>query len=268
MPSIIDDTTNNDVLFPAGYGRGCVPRDYSVQPRTTFAPPKDMPLIPRSEWDARIKEQEETQSSLEHIRMRGANGGMIPSLDQNGQGYCWAYSVTGTVMLCRARDNQPYVRLSAHGVACKVKGFKDEGGWCGLSAEFIRSKGIPPVDVWPEKSMDRANDNSATWERAKLFMITEDWVDLDVPHVADQNLTEDQIATLLLTNQPCALDFAWWGHSVCGIRWVKVESGSYGIKILNSWGDQWEDNGMSILRGEKMKPMGAVCTRVTKASEK
>jgi C1A family cysteine protease len=266
VPSIIHDTTSNDILFPKGFGRGAEPCDYTKNPPTLRALPKDMVLIPRSEWDARIKEQEERQSSLEHIRMTGANGSMIPSLDQNGQGYCWAYSVTGSIMMARARDNQPYTRLSAHGVACKVKGFKDEGGWCGLSAEFIRKNGVPSVQAWPEKSMARTNDNAATWEDAKKYIITEDWVDLNAGHVADQNLTIDQIATLLLTNNPLALDFAWWGHSVCGIRWCKIEAGSYGPKILNSWTDQWEDNGMSILQGEKAKPMGAVGTVTVRAS--
>ena len=268
MASIIHDSTNNDILYPKGFGHGLVPRDYTQYPATMFALPKDMPLIPRSEWDARIKEQEERKSSLEHIRMTGANGSMIPSLDQNGQGYCWAYSVTGTVMLCRARDNQPYVRLSAHGVACKVKGFQDEGGWCGLSAEFIRKNGVPSVEAWPEKSMARTNDNPATWEDAKRHMITEDWVDLAAGHIADQNLTFDQAATCLLLNIPCALDFNWWGHSVCGIRLMRVEAGSYGIKILNSWTDTWEDNGMSTLQGQKTIPNGGVATSVVLASEK
>jgi len=54
---IIDDGPNNDVSHPPGVGFGAIPRDYSVQPETMFAPPSQMVLIPESEWDARYDEQ-------------------------------------------------------------------------------------------------------------------------------------------------------------------------------------------------------------------
>lgn len=263
---LLDDDSNNDEWQPPpGFKAGAVPRDYNVDPVEMFADPSGMPLIPRSEWDARIDEQERLQSSLEHVRLSGDNGQPIRSLDQNGQGYCWAYSVTATVMLARAAAFQPHVRLSAHAVGCKVKGFRDKGGWCGLSAKFIRENGIPSVAFWPEKSMSRSHDNAATWDDARQRIITEDWVDLTRP-VWGQNLTFDQVATCLLLNVPCALDFNHWGHSVCGLRLVRVEAGSYGIKIWNSWTDGWKDRGMAVLRGQKAVPDGAVATRTTRAT--
>jgi hypothetical protein len=60
-----------------------------------------------------------------------------------------------------------------------------------------------------------------------------------------------------------AWDFNWWGHSVGGIRLVKVEAGSYGRKIRNSWTDSWGDRGFGILRGSKAVPDGAIAVRVT-----
>ena len=122
MPDlIIDESTNNDILFDPRFARGAVPRDFDIDPVSMFQDPSQMPLIPRSEWDARIDEQEREQSSLEHIVKRAG----IEVLDQNGQGYCWAYSVGMTIMAARARANQPYIRLSPHAVACKIKGFRD-----------------------------------------------------------------------------------------------------------------------------------------------
>jgi len=262
---IIHDSTPNDVLYPPGFARGYSRADRAMSPVPMAQPPAEMELIDPSEWDARIKEQDEQQSSLEHIRMRsGPNGGHIPALDQNGQGYCWAYSNTMAVMLQRAAAHQPYVRLSAHGIACKVKDFRDEGGWCGLSAEFIKNNGVPPVSVWPEKSMKRSLDNPATWAEAAKYKTTEDWVDYAVA-AYDRNMTAKQIATLLLLNIPLAIDYDEWGHSICAIRWVKIEAGSYGPKILNSWTDTWGDKGMGIIqRGWTVD--GATGMRVTPGS--
>lgn len=266
---VIDDSTNNDLIYAPVIdgepkGHGLVPRDYSTFPPEMFAPPTDMQLIPRSEWDARIDEQEARQSSLTHIRMTGNNGQPIPALDQNGQGYCWAYSTTMAVMLLRAAQGQPYVKLSAHAIGCKVKNFKDQGGWCGLSAKFQKEVGCPSVKFWPEKSMSRSNDKPEVWANAALHKVTEDWVDL-TRNVYDQNLTVDQLATCLLSNIPCAIDYNEWGHSICAIRWKRLESGVYVPEIINSWTDKWGDRGTGLIN-RKWNVDGAVGLRVTGAS--
>lgn len=261
---VIDDESApglSDLLNPPGFGHGLVERDYTKYPAEMFAPPSEIQLIPRSEWKDRIAERKEQRATGRDLRNRMANGKKHKSLDQNGQGYCWAYSVTHTVMYMRAVANQPYQRLSAHAVGCKVKGFRDEGGWCGLSAKFIRENGVPSVEEWPEKSMSRQYDSSETWTAAKANVITEDWVDL-TRSVYDQNLTFDMVATCLLQGVFVAVDFNWWSHSVCAIDVVEVEAGSYGLLIQNSWTDSWGDEGLGILRGSRAIPDGAVATRV------
>ena len=260
MPHIIDDETVSgltDQLFT--HARGLVPRDYNLYPVEMFAPPSEMPLIPQSEWSARIKEMTETQSRLSDIR-RG-----FPSLDQNGHGYCWAYSTGACTMLLRNLNGLPYVRLNPHSVAAIIKGGKDEGGWCGLSAQFLREHGIASEAVWPKHSRSLANDTPAARANMALHKCTEDWVDL-TRQVYDQNLTFAQVATCLLNRIPCALDFHWWSHSVCGMDLVEIEPGSFGIRILNSWTDNWGEKGTSVLRGTQAQPNGAVALRVTTAS--
>lgn len=260
---IIDDETAHDLtdlLNPPGFGHGYDPAQRAADP-VMMAPPSDIPLIPRSEWPARIAERKAQRATGMDLRSRMDNGKMHKSLDQNGQGYCWAYSVTSTVMFQRAVANQPYVRLSAHSVGCKVKNFRDEGGWCGLSAKFIRENGVASVKDWPEKSMSRQYDTAETWANAKANVITEDFVDLTVA-VYDQNLSFDQVVSCLLQGVFCAVDFNWWSHSVMALDVVEVEAGSYGLQIQNSWTDGWGDRGTGILRGSKAIPDGAVATRV------
>jgi hypothetical protein len=264
--------------------RGYVPRDHTVQPAPKRA--VNIKLIPKTEWGERLREQKAAKARLSDVRDRGANGQQIPSYDQNGQGYCWAYSTAAAATLLRAAANLPYVRLSAHSVAAKIKQFRDQGGWCGLSMEFIQKHGIVPESHWPAKSLDRSLDNATNWDEAKKYLVTEGWVDLDVA-VYDRNLTIDQVATFMLTAVPGAFDFNHWGHS---IAWLDLVDGAelrgtvrddcgklvdlptfdhvmgmndertagFSFSLWNSWTDQWGQKGVGLLTGSKMRPDGAV----------
>lgn len=253
---LIDDATPTDVLFPAGCRTGLVPRDYAATPMRAV----QMPTIPRSEWSARIREMEETKSRLSDVWF----GGGVEHLDQNGQGYCWAYSSTHAVMALRAVNNLPYVRLSGHAVGCTVKGFKDEGGWSAQSLEFVAARGVPSVAAWPEKSMSRANDTPACWADAARHRVVEAWADVAAP-VWDRDLSFDQVMTCLLSRVPVACDFNWWGHAVCALDPVEVEPGSFGVRIVNSWAG-WGDRGTGVLRGNRAVPDNAVAPRAVVAA--
>jgi hypothetical protein len=180
-------------------------------------------------------------------------------------GNCWAYSTTAAVMMTRAVMGLPHVRLSAHATACIIKGYRDEGGWCGLSMDRQVSHGTPSVECWTEKSMSRSNDRPETWANAALHKVSDGWIDIDSP-VYNRQLTFDQVATLLLCGVPIAGDYNWWGHSVCLLDLVEVEPGSFGVRILNSWTDGWGDRGMNVLQGSKAVPDSAVAPLATGAS--
>lgn len=271
---LIDDSTGSDDLFgfvdPDGnkVGRGCVPRDYVRQPVGSVGqPPSEMELIPESEWSERCKVQEETQSSLEHLYLRGPNGGPVfTNLDQDGDGYCWGYSTGHAAMLARLRDNQPHVRLNPHSICAIIKRGANEGGWCGLSAEFLRKYGIAPEGngpgQWPLHSRNISLDTPEMRASMSRFKVTEDWIEMTEP-AYDRNLTLQQIATCLLGDNPTAVDFDWWGHSVCALRLVEVERGSFCGLILNTW-KGWGRHGLAVIQGDKWKPMGAVAIRTTK----
>lgn len=255
-PLIIHDTTPDHVHSPRMTAKGYDP---STVVKGMFASPKEIPLIPRSEWQARIQERKLQGLGLEAIWRRkfGSSVGTA-HLDQNGQGFCWAYSTGHAIMFTRVRDGQEAKRLSPHAVACKIKNFKDQGGWCGLSAQFARENGYPTVDTWKEKSMSRQYDNATTWNEAKQYRITEDYVDLTV-NVWEENLTYDQYITCLLMNLPVQSDFNWWGHSVCSVD-VDWLDGEAVPRIINSWAG-WGEEGFATLQGKRAIPDGAVSTR-------
>lgn len=266
IPIIHTDEMETSLSHPKDVTFGLVPRDYSRDPEAMFAPPSDMQLIPQSEWDARFDEQEEQESSLEHIYLSGLNGGpAFTCLDQNGHGYCWAYSTGHAIMIDRLRRNLPPVRLNPHSVAAIIKSGRDQGGWCGQSAEFGRRVGYATEGTgpgqWPLHSRSLKHDTPALRAEMAKYKIEEEWTDL-TRQVYDQNLTMAQVATCGFNNIPGPGDYNWWGHSVCRLRWVRVERGAWGQLILNSW-KGWGRHGLGVLLGSKAVCNGALAIRLT-----
>ncbi len=242
--------------------RGLIPRNWRTNPQGFYRPyaePFSLPLIPESQWDDIIRQQESDQSSLQHVRNRGNYGNRIPSTDQNGKGYCWMHSTTSALMLLRASLGMPYEELSAYMGACIIKNFQDEGGWNSESLKFVIEKGLATSKTWPIQSMSRSNVNDAMWTDAARMRVTEWW------ELSDEGDTaKNQLATLLLSNVPTMIDLNWWGHSVCAVRLIKRDP--FTIRIWNSWGDSWSDAGMGDLVGSKAIPNGANAPRVTMAA--
>ncbi len=269
---IINDSNFAQFTGPVFVGgenkaRGLIPRNYNLCPVGSMPEAKafNFPLIPESEWDARYDEMVAQKSFLSDIRLRGNNGGSIPSLDQNGKGYCWAHSTVSAMTVSRAVNNLPYIGLSAYSVACIIKGYRDEGGWCGESLKFLVEHGCATDKFWPQKSMSRSNDNAEMRANMALHKVTEGFYYLAQP-MYDQKLSFQQLMTCLFHRIPCATDFNWWGHSVCALDPVRISRGSWGIRIWNSWGESWSDRGMGVLEGSKARPDGAVAIGVTGGS--
>lgn len=266
---IINDSTSNDTLHPKGFSKGYDPASVPVnlpKPRQLFGDlPGQIKEFSDAEILARTQELWERKATLWHLRQTAADGQQMPTLDQNGQGYCWAYSVTRGVMYMRALQNQPYRRLSAHAVGCMVKNYRDEGAWCGLSYKFIAERGVPSVEFWKEKSMSRANDTPATWENAAANKIAEGYFDPGVA-VYDQNLTRRQRMTLLCLCIPYAADRNRWGHSTLDHTPVIVDGEVWPMGD-NSWTDGWGNIGTYTFQGNSMEHVdGAVAVRAVPAS--
>lgn len=295
MRSIVIDDLSTEVYELDGSAKGCIPRDYEAIPQGFYAaaPKLDIVTFDRATWPERIADMAATKSRLSDIRATGAYGKRIPSLDQNGKGYCWAHSTTMGVIMDRAVRNMGYAPLSAYAVACVIKSFRDEGGWGALSLDFIQQRGVPDEKYWPQRSMSRSNDNAQTWKNAAFHKVEEGWVDLNAA-VYDRTLTFDQVMTLLMCRCPVVGDFNWWGHSILlldpvngsaerdsmraesgkllepsefSARWgMETEAAGYGEDFINSWGDSYGDNGEATLAGSRAIPDGAVAVRSTTIS--
>ena len=268
---------------------GLIPRDYSKHPVGSYANSflmrdvRDVPMIAMEEWPERIKERERTGSQMSQIRLKAnGQGGPIPSLDQDGYGYCWNHSTTSSLIILRMMMNLPYVRLSAFAIGSIIKNFVDEGGWGAQSMDFCVSGftrngrkylGVPSVEFWPEKSTNRAlATDDRVWQNAALHVVTEGFIDVEAAQY-DRDLSAQQVGSLLLQDIPVVCDYNWWGHSVCGIDLVDVypdrparDIRRYGVRILNSWRDSWGELGTGVLKDSKAFPDGAVAPRAMKVS--
>ena len=269
---------NVDIDFGQHYidgtrmGRGLVPRDYSAHPQGCYAAAPawsidDMPIIPMEEWPERIQALEATKMRISDFIDRGNLGQPIPSYDQNGQGFCWTYSPTGCVTAMRAIQNMPYIRLSAHSVACKIFNFQDRGAWSCLALDYIREHGIVPESLWPAKSMNRQLDTPDNWKAALDFRAAEGWMDLK-PAAYDRDLSRLQVGTALLNRWPICADYMHMGHAMCTVDLVDVypnkratDFSRYGTKHWNSWTDRYGVRGFGIFKDSKAWPDGGAAIR-------
>jgi hypothetical protein len=278
--------------------KGLIPRNYATHPTGCYRGEVGLDAVPDlvsfspSDFPAMIKELVDTQSRLSDFRAKGGpNGGMIPARDQNGRGYCWRHSPTSAQLLIRARDDMPYVDLSAYAGACLIKNYRDQGGWGAQGLDdLINGLGDPSSEFWPQRATDRKYDTPAMRANAKLHRISEGWIDMGAAQY-DRNLSFNQVITCLLCRVPVVADLSWWGHSICYMDAVdgnqmrpftRGESGKLvqlhefrlvwgiddpvtggiGVRQLNSWGDSWGERGAGILTGQKAIPDGATAPRV------
>lgn len=254
----------------------------------------DLPTFPPADFAKLIDLQIKEGRRLSDFRaIRGPNGGMIPARDQNGRGYCWRHSGTSAHLLLRARQHFPYVDLSAYAGACRIKNYRDEGGWGAQGLDDIMTFGDPSSEFWPQQATSKKYDTPATWDNAKLHTITEGFVDLGSPQY-DRNITVNQMISCLLACIPVIVDFNWWSHSVCAMdvvngasQWRKTRTASgklmmrkefdlhwgmntimmgIAIRILNSWGSSWSEQGSGLLTGTRAVPDGATAPRLASYS--
>jgi len=234
-------------VTPQGYSTGYVPRDYESRPvgyHKAGAPAYGKGvLIPRSEWDDRIAEKEKNKSRISDI----LDAAGVPSTDQNGTNYCWFFGVVGACQARRAVAGLPYVALSPACGAAQIKGFRNQGGWGADAVEWMVEHGVCSTDLWPQAAISRKYLTDEATAQAATFKLVE-WDDVeeyDFDALMSELLQPDPI--------PCALGLDWWGHLIFACDGVKLGTGKYGVRIRNSWGADYGDNGYAVLEERKAR---------------
>jgi hypothetical protein len=252
---ITDEIIDNN---PDGFGTGLIHRDFAQFPVGYSSGQFDIPLIPKSEQEERLRLQLANKSSLRDLRRTYLDGKPIPSTNQQQTNYCWSYSTTSAVMLANALQGQPHAQLSGAANAAMITNFRNVGGWGSASLERAVSHGIPDLAHWAEGNagINRHFDSEQTWENAAKHRVLE--------FMECQPRNVEQMITCFLLNIPLILDFNHWRHSVGGLCLKSLNP--LRITIWNSWGNEWADLGEGDLVGNKAIPDGMVAVRVKMAA--
>lgn len=223
--------------------RGYIPRDRQAFPTgfSSFARPlRDDERIPRNEWRDRI-EHLETNGLLLSQRMKAAG---LTVKDQDGLGYCWIFSPTLCLEVVRMTQGEPLVRLSPSSGGAIIKRWKNQGGWGGEALDFMAEHGLVPTEHWPDVSLEKKYDTPANDALRARFRALE-WRDGDASDF-------DGLMSRLLHGKICSLGNNNWGHQYTVVDPVALPSGRFGVRLANSWGTQYGENGYAVFaEGDK-----------------
>ena len=201
--------------YPGSFKPGCLPRRSRPGELCPMAADR-VPLVPEDEWDRWGQE----------VNLRPF---VRTVLDQDGVGSCAAEATTQAVMIARAIAGLPHVVLNPWTLYCYTSGGVDRGSSIDENLRVAMERGIAPMNLWPRSKGWRAKPTGAAAEAALLYRPAEFW---DVADVSEH------VSCLLKANP-----VVWGanGHAVCAVHYD-----SRGPLIVNSWGEEWEDDGFGV----------------------
>jgi hypothetical protein len=150
-------------------------------------------------------------------------------LDQDSVGSCAAESATQCVMTSRSFHGQSFVSLNPWGLYAYSSGGRDGGSNLDTNCEYLRDKGVPPLDLWPRSKGWRPKPTGEAAAEARKYRIVE-FYDIQ---------TAEEFGTALILGFP--VSYGRRGHSIMGTDLVNDRE----FRMCNSWGN-WGDQGFAV----------------------
>lgn len=203
----------------------------------------ETPLIPRPEWDDRIKAIGDGPEFKD----------LPPAHDQDGVGQCNAEDTTGIIESIRMTQGLPYVQLSAGDLYDQINGGVDQGSALEDAMHAAMTVGVGTAatcgTIW-KRGMTRAS----TTERAR-FRVLEAFLCPTFDHCMSAAIEGYRLSSGIEWFTNYNPDSDGWlptrrvglagGHAIFGYK-PAVRKGVYGIWHRQSWG-QWGLNGSFVI---------------------
>ena len=230
---------------PRGKALGCLPRVTHPGDGVWPVLAEVMPILPRSEWEARLAQAPDLSPHVRKIK------------DQDGVGLCASDAASQTVEVARDVAGLPHVELSGASLYKQVNGGRDAGSAIDDNLEALKSVGVVSVEFWGGANNWRQREPTGFATEAKKFRVLE-WFDL--PDFG-------AFMSALFYGFPICYGVFWegGGHAICAVKAVKDGNG-WGCRFANSWG-AWGDGGFGTMYESQIsrgiRAFGAWCTRAT-----
>lgn len=214
---------------------GCKPR-IATYGSLSFAPPAEqtIDLIPRNLWSRLITEGKGTFLS-DLCRPK------LPPHDQGSTNYCWAHGAAYPIETAILFATNNPLTLSAESIAVPLTGGRNRGGTPEEALTRLVTHGACAQTFWPPNDRDITHALPG-WQQDALLHRLCKFVDvLGFPY---------QI-TLALKRIPVILPLNWWRHEVAQLDPIQLDTDTYGLGCMNSWGPDYANEGYFILAEEK-----------------